>query len=369
MKTQNLRLSVLDQAPVAEGSSAGEALDRSVDLARHTEALGYKRFWMSEHHAMALLACSAPEVVLARVGAATRTIRIGSGGVMLPHYSAFKVAEVFSTLEAMYPGRVDLGVGRAPGGGPIESQALRRDRGSLPADDFPEQMAELLAWLGQGEGFPARHPFGRVAISPAFSGNGPEVWLLGSSMWGAAAAAQWGLPYAFAHFFSPVATRGALESYRRAFQPSGIGSRLGTPYAVAAVGVIVADTDEEAQYLHSSVRLLQLRIPQGDRRPVAAPEDALAELREIENSAHSAAYAAPYAIPAEQGEFPRYIVGSPATVRRELGDMAAALGLKEIVVNTITHSHAARLRSYTLLAEMFRIVAQESELAFAGQAR
>ncbi len=353
MAMQNLQLSVLDQAPVAEGSSAGEALDRSVDLARHTEALGYRRFWMSEHHAMATLACSAPEVVLARIGAATRTICIGSGGVMLPHYSAFKVAEVFSTLEAMYPGRVDLGVGRAPGGGPIESQALRRDRGSLPADDFPEQVAELLAWLGQGDGFPARHPFGRVRLSPAFSGFGPEVWLLGSSMWGAAAAAQWGLPYAFAHFFSPVATRAALESYARAFQPSGYKGRLVAPRAVAAVGVIVADTDEEARYLHSSVRLLQVRIPQGDRRPVAAPENALAELHEFGEASGVEQPAASGSN--DQGEFPRYIVGSPATVRRELGAMAASLGLEEIVVNTITHNHAARLRSYTLLAEAFGI--------------
>ena len=367
MAVQNLRLSILDQAPVAEGSSAGEALDRSVDLARHVEALGYRRFWMSEHHAMAMLACSAPEVVLARVGAATRSIRIGSGGVMLPHYSAFKVAEVFSTLEAMYPGRVDLGVGRAPGGGPIESQALRRDRGNPPADDFAEQMAELLAWLGQGDGFPARHPFGRVHVAPAFSGSGPEVWLLGSSMWGAAAAAQWGLPYAFAHFFSPVVTRAALESYRSGFEPSGYTGRLVAPRAVAAVGVIVADTDEEARYLHSSVRLLQVRIPQGDRRPVAAPEDALAELGERDEVRKSAA--AISAVSAEQGEFPRYIVGSPATVRRELGAMAAALGLEEIVVNTITHSHAARLRSYTLLAEVFGIGTRESEFAFAGQAR
>ncbi len=362
MDMQNLQLSVLDQAPVAQGSSAGEALDRSVDLAQHTEALGYRRFWMSEHHAMATLACSAPEIVLARIGAATHTIRLGSGGIMLPHYSAFKVAEVFSTLAAMYPGRVDLGVGRAPGGGPIESQALRRDRGSLPADDFPEQMAELLAWLGQSEGFPARHPFGRVRLSPARADMGPEVWLLGSSMWGAAAAAQWGLPYAFAHFFSPVVTRGALESYRRAFQPASYAGRLGTPYAVAAVGVIVADTDEEARYLHSSVRLLQLRIPQGDRRPVAAPEDALVELGETQGFGQPAGAG-------EQGEFPRYIVGSPVTVRRELGAMAASLGLEEIVVNTITHSHAARLRSYTLLAEAFALGLKQSDLVFAGQSR
>ena len=353
----NIRLSVLDQSPVAEGSTAGEALERSVELARHVEALGYTRFWMSEHHAMQTLACAAPEIVLARIGAATRTIRIGSGGIMLPHYSPMKVAEVFRTLHAMYPDRIDLGVGRAPGGGPIESQALRRDRsaGSLraPADDFPDQMAELLAWLGQSDGFPAGHPFGRIQISPAAPG-GPQVWLLGSSLWGAAAAAAWGLPYAFAHFFSPVATREAIESYRRAFQPSHL---LEKPRATAAVGVIVADTDEEARYLQSSVRLLQQRIRQGDRSPVAAPEDALRELRGGGPLSMAAA---------EEGEFPRYFAGSPATVRRELGAMAASLGLEEIVINTITHSHAARLKSYSLLAETFTLNANQSQAALAS---
>lgn len=348
------RFGVLDQAPVAEGASAGEALANSVELARHVESLGYRRFWMSEHHAMETLACSAPEVVLARVGAETRSIRIGSGGIMLPHYSPMKVAEAFRTLHAMYPGRVDLGVGRAPGGGPLESQALRRDRKSMPADDFPEQMEELLAWLG--EGFPAGHPFGRVHLSPAMPG-GPEVWMLGSSLWGAAAAAQWGLPYAFAHFFSPVATRSAIESYRRAFQPS---QYLSAPRAVVAVGVIVADTDEEARWLHSSVRLLQRRIRQGDRRPVAAPEEALRQLRLEETG--------PFAMAAggDEGEFPRYFVGKEATVRRELGAMIAALGLDEVLVNTITHSHSARLRSYSLLTQAFEMVEGESRTALAS---
>ena len=354
MGAQGIRLSVLDQSPVAEGATAGEALERSVELAQHLEALGYTRFWMSEHHAMQTLACAAPEVVLARIGAQTRTIRIGSGGIMLPHYSPMKVAETFMTLHAMYPGRVDLGVGRAPGGGPIESQALRRDRSSLPADDFPDQMAELLAWLGQGEGFPLGHPFGKVRISPAMPG-GPEVWLLGSSLWGAAAAAQWGLPYAFAHFFSPVATREAIESYRRGFQPSAM---LHKPRATSAVGVIVADTDEEARFLHSSVRLLQRRIRQGDRSPVATPEDATSELRR-EGSFRMADGG-------DEGEFPRYFAGSPATVRRELGAMAASLGLEEVVVNTITHSHAARLKSYSLLAEVFSLRANQTHAALAS---
>ncbi len=341
-----LRLSVLDQSPVPEGSTAAEALHHSVELARHAEALGYTRFWMSEHHAMETLACSAPEVVLARIGAETRHIRIGSGGIMLPHYSPMKVAEAFRTLYAMYGDRIDLGVGRAPGGGPIESQALRRDRASLPADDFPDQMAELLAWLGDDAEFPAGHPYRRVHLSPAMPG-GPQVWLLGSSLWGAAAAAQWGLPYAFAHFFSPVHTRAALASYRRTFQPS---ARLARPQATAAVGVIVADTDEEARCLHASVRLLQRRIRQGDRRPVAPPEEALRELGAGVGTD-------------EEGEFPRYIVGSPAGVRRELGAMAESLGLDEVVVNTITHSHAARLRSYALLAEAFALDCVTGEAA------
>lgn len=359
LATQALKLSVLDQSPVPEGSTPAEALDHSVELAQHAEALGYRRFWMSEHHAMQTLACSAPEIVLARIGAATRTIRIGSGGIMLPHYSPMKVAEIFETLHTMYPGRIDLGLGRAPGGGPIESQALRRDRKSMPADDFPDQVAELLAWLGQGEGFPPGHPFGKIQISPAMPG-GPVVWLLGSSMWGAAAAAQWGLPYAFAHFFSPVATRAALESYRRAFQPS---SQLAAPQATAAVGVIVAYTDEEARFLHSSVRLLQRRIRQGDRRPVARPEDALKELR-----GEDGPLGALMASGGEEGEFPRYIVGAPATVQRELSAMATSLGLEEIVINTITHSHAARLRSYTLLADLFKQPADEAEAVLAGYA-
>jgi luciferase family oxidoreductase group 1 len=336
-----LQFGVLDQAPVPEGSTAGTALDNSVALARHVEALGFTRFWMSEHHAMQTLACSAPEVVLARVGAATHSIRIGSGGIMLPHYAPMK---------AMYPDRVDLGLGRAPGGGPVETLALQRDRASASlrggADDFPEQMAELLAWLGQSEGFPPGHRFGSIRLSPEMPG-GPTVWMLGSSLWGAHAAAQWGLPYAFAHFFSPVATREALESYRRAFQPSPL---LAKPRPVIAAGVIVAPTDEEAAYLHSSIRLLQVRIRQGDRRPVAAPDDALREL----NQTSAALPIAPMGA-REEGEFPRYFIGSPETVKRSLSNMAASLGLDEILVNTITHSHEARLRSYTLLAGVFNI--------------
>jgi luciferase family oxidoreductase group 1 len=333
----DLRLSVLDQSPVTVGSTPADALQRSIELARHVDALGYTRFWMSEHHAMDTLACTAPEIMLARIGAETQRIRIGSGGIMLPHYSALKVAEVFRTLHALYPGRVDLGIGRAPGGGPIEALALKRDRKARPVDDFPEQVAELLGYLENS--LPEGHPFGRLRVSPEMPG-GPEVWMLGSSMWSSAAAVEFGLPYAFAHFFSPVHTRAAIEMYMRGFRG---GARREKPEATVAVGVICAETQEEADYLHASVRLLQRRIRTGDRRPVAAPDDALRELQVFGD------------IAVEEGEWPRYFVGTPEQVGVRLREMAAELGIGEVVVNTITWDHAARLRSYELLAGEFGV--------------
>ena len=338
-----LRLSVLDQSPVALGSTAGQALANSIELAKCVDRLGFTRFWMSEHHAMETLACTAPEIMLARLGAETQRIRIGSGGIMLPHYTALKVAEQFRTLHALYPDRVDLGIGRAPGGGPIESMALRRDRRTQPVDDFTDQMSELLAFLGHdGDGFPAGHPFGKIKVAPDMPG-GPEVWLLGSSMWSAAAAAEFGLPYAFAHFFSAATTRQAIEAYQRNFVAS---QRRAEPEAMAAVGVICAETEEEARYLHASVRLLQRRIRQGDRRPVASPDDALRELR---------AFGGGGVATAEDGEWPRYFVGTPERVRRQLEAMAGALGIGELVVNTICWDQGARLRSYELLAGVMEL--------------
>jgi luciferase family oxidoreductase group 1 len=328
---------VLDQAPVAAGTSPGEALANSIELARLADRMGFTRFWMSEHHAMDTLACTAPEVMLARIGAETERIRIGSGGIMLPHYTSLKVAECFRTLHALYPDRVDLGIGRAPGGGPVEALALRRERRSRMLDDFPEQVRELLDFLN--DSFPAGHPFAGIRVSPAMRG-GPDVWMLGSSLWSSAAAAEFGLPYAFAHFFSPVNTRAAIENYRRSFLPSDYRSE---PEATIAVGVICAETDEEAQYLASSVRLLQRRIRLGDRSPVAAPEDALFELKSVlKFGGH---------LPIEEGEWPRYFVGTPSAVRERLQSMANQLGLNELIVNTIVWEHAKRLRSYELLAE------------------
>ncbi len=338
---KTLRLSVLDQSPVPEGSTPGQALQNSIELAKHVDRLGYTRFWMSEHHAMDTLACTAPEIMLARIGAETSRIRIGSGGIMLPHYASFKVAEVFRTLHALYPGRVDLGIGRAPGGGPVESLALLRNRKAHMPDDFPDQVNELLAFLGDGlsaeHRFPAGHPFSGLRVSPRMPGA-PDVWMLGSSMWSSAAAVEFGLPYAFAHFFSPLHTRAAIETYRRSFRG---GPYRVEPEATVAVGVICAETQEEAQFLYSSVRLLQRRIRQNDRRPVASPEQAERELRLLGD------------VPLEEGEWPRYFVGTPSLVREQLSQMASELGIGELVVNTIAWDQAARLRSYELLAEEF----------------
>ena len=341
-----IRLSVLDQSPVPAGSSPSQALQNSIALARHVDSLGYHRFWMSEHHSMETLACTAPEILLARIGAETSRIRIGSGGVMLPHYTALKVAETFATLEALYPNRVDLGIGRAPGGGPIEATALRRyrdaPRNALQVDDFPDQLAELIAFFHHG--FPADHPFSRITVSPQSPGT-PALWLLGSSLWSAQAAAEYGLPYAFAHFFAGEGTRQAIELYHSHFRPNpALGPQHRTaPEAMAAVGVICAETPAEADRLALSVRLLQYRIRQNDRRPVAAPQDAALELRNYPPLAPDAT------------EFPRYYVGTPDKVRQELLAMTTKLNINELVVNTITHDPVARHRSYTLLAEAFQL--------------
>jgi luciferase family oxidoreductase group 1 len=330
-----LRISVLDQSPVPAGDTPGQALQNSIALARRVDELGYTRFWMSEHHAMDTLACTAPEVMLARIGAETKRIRIGSGGIMLPHYTSLKVAECFRMLHALYPGRVDLGIGRAPGGGPVEALALKRDRKTRMLDDFPDQVSELLAFLGHQ--FPEGHPFAGIRVSPEMPG-GPDVWMLGSSMWSAAAAVEFGLPYSFAHFFSPLHTRAAIETYRRGFSKSQYRSEA---EATVAVGVICAETQEEAEFLASSVRLLQRRIRQGDRRPVASPEDAVRELKLLGD------------MPIEEGEWPRYFVGTPSLVREQLEEMAAELGINELIVNTIVWDQAKRLQSYELLKGEF----------------
>lgn len=327
------------------GATPADALANSLDLAQHVDRLGYTRLWYSEHHAMDLLACTAPEILITRAAGATQRIRVGSGGVMLPHYSPYKVAEVFRTLHAMFPGRIDLGVGRAPGGGQLEMHALRRSRQGPMTDDFAQQLAELRAFL-HPQRFPASHPFARLKVAPTMPGA-PDLWLLGSSMWSSVTAAQEGLPYAFAHFFSAQGTREAIEFYRRNFQP---GPDRDAPEATIAIGVICAPTQEEAEHLHASVRLLQRRIRTDDRRPVAPPEEAL---RELETGPAVPNPLLPFSVGSldqPEAEFPRYVVGTPARVAEELTGIARELEIGELIVNTITHSHEARLRSYALLA-------------------
>ncbi len=335
----SLRLSVLDQSPVSAGFTAADALRNTLELARLADRLGYERYWIAEHHATETLASPAPEILLARLGAETQHLRIGSGGVMLPHYSPLKVAEQFRVLHALYPDRVDLGVGRAPGGSPLETFALRRERLDTPMpDDFPEQLIELLGFLHRQ--FALRHPFSRIKVSPDMPGS-PTVWLLGSSLWSASAAAQLGLPYAFAHFIAPHPTRAAIEDYRAQFQPS---RHLSKPQAMVALGAICAPTDEEAERLSASVRLMGRRLRQGDLRPVPTVEEAEHELGILG--------AAP---PDEPSEWPRHVCGSPRTVRERLEALAQALGLEELMIVTIVHDHRLRLQSYELLARAFEL--------------
>ncbi|HKV53695.1 MAG TPA: LLM class flavin-dependent oxidoreductase [Candidatus Binataceae bacterium] len=334
-----MKLSIIDQSPVPQGFTPADALRNTIELAQLAERLGYSRYWIAEHHAIEALASPAPEILLARLGAETSRIRLGSGGVMLPHYSPMKVAEVFRVLHALYPGRLDLGVGRAPGGTPLESYALWRTRGELPqSDDFGQQLVELLAFLNRG--FPPSHPFNRIKLTPEMPGS-PDVWLLGSSLWSASAAAQLGLPYAFAHFINPEPTREAIEHYRSNFKP-GKYTGLTEPHTILALGAVCAETEEEAERMISSARLFRRRIRQGDLRAIPTPEDALREL---------AGDTRPPSI--ESGEFPRYLVGTPDYVRDQLIDMASVLHADELMIVTVVHGHRERMRSYELLADAF----------------
>lgn len=330
-----MRLSVIDQSPVSSGATPADALRNTIDLARRADALGYERYWIAEHHATAGFASPAPEVLIARVAAETSDIRVGSGGVLLPHYSPLKVAEVFRVLHALYPGRIDLGIGRAPGSAPLEAFALRRDRGRGEwVDDFPEQLVELLAFLNRR--FPPAHPFARILVTPDTPG-GPDVWLLGSSPWSARAAAELGLPYAFAHFINPEPAREALEYYRGHVDP-------GQRRTILALGAICAETDAEAERQAAPVRLRRYLRAQGvEPGVIPTPEEALAQLGPRDP------------MPPEGGEWPRYIVGVPEQVRGQIARIAVELAVDELMILTIVHDHRARVRSYELLAEAFHL--------------
>jgi luciferase family oxidoreductase group 1 len=326
-------LSVLDQSPISEGSSGAEALANTLDLARLTDELGYHRYWVAEHHGGPMLAGPSPEALIGPIAAGTQHIRVGSGGVMLPHYSPLKVAETFSVLAGLYPRRIDLGIGRAAGTDPLTTFALQRDRRQASPDDFPQQLAELLGYLD--DSLPADHPFARLAASLPGRPELPAVWLLGSSPQSAIWAAQLGLPYAFADFINPGGSDIAA-SYRSRFAAE---RGLSAQRTAVAAWVLCADTDEEAQHLSTSSRMTLTLLRRGQLIPVPPPEKAVEFLRREGKPVDGS-------LPGRRG-----IIGSPATVRAGLEQLASEYVADEVIVVTITHDHAARRRSYELIAE------------------
>jgi luciferase family oxidoreductase group 1 len=320
-----MKLSILDLAHVPQGSNVGQALRNTLDYARHADRLGYERFWLAEHHNMPGIASAATSVVIGQVAAATQRIRVGAGGIMLPNHSPLVIAEQFGTLEALFPGRIDLGLGRAPGTDGLTWRALRREASA--SERFPEDVLELQALLG-----PVL-PGQRIRAVPGADSNVP-LWILGSSLFGAQLAAKFGLPYAFASHFAPAALHDALRMYREYFRPS---AQLQNPYAMPAVNVIVADTDEEARHLFTSLQQVVIGLVTGNRGRLAPP----------------VAHIEPLPPDVQQhvdGFLGCSFVGSPATVSAGLERFIAATGADELIVASAIFDHQARVRSCELLA-------------------
>jgi luciferase family oxidoreductase group 1 len=329
-------LSVLDLAPVPDGGTAGDALRATIDLARHAERLGYRRFWVAEHHNMPGIASSAPAVLIGHLADATGSIRVGSGGVMLPNHVSLVVAEQFGMLEALHPGRIDLGIGRAPGTDQVTAAALRRSPEGLSEDDFPDQLMDLLGYF-TGR-WPEGHPFAQITAVPG-RGNQPAMWLLGSSGYSAQVAGLLGLPFAFAHHFSPANTLPALSLYRSHFRPSEV---LDQPYAMVAAAVVCADTDERARWLAGSGALSFLKLRSGRPGPLPSPEEAAAyPYTELERAFVEDRQAT-------------QIIGAPETVRRGLTDLLTATSADELMLTTMVFDPADRLRSFELVADLAR---------------
>ena len=327
--TSSLRLSILDQSPVSEGMSGAQALRNTVDLARLTDALGYHRYWVAEHHGGPSLAGPSPEVLIGPIASATTSIRVGSGGVMLPHYSPLKVAESFSILSGLYPGRIDLGIGRAPGTDPMTMFALQRDRREAAPDDFPQQLAELLGYLD--DSLPSNHPFRRYAKILPGRPETPEVWLLGSSPQSAIWAAELGLPYSFADFINRDGA--PIVADYRAKAPS--------PQVSVGVWVVCADTDDEAEAIASSGAMMMALLRRGELVPVPTIDKAMRYARSQQLDVRNP----------NGGR--RRVIGAPDTVRAGIERVAEEYGADEVIVVTITYDHEARRRSYELIAEAF----------------
>ena len=327
-----MKLSVLDQSTASEGASPSLAIGETLALARHCEALGYHRYWVSEHHSSDSIVGTAPEVLMAAIAATTTRIRVGSAGVMLPHYSALKVAEQFRVLEAIAPGRIDLGVGRAPGSDRLTALALNPYANA--AEEFPRQVHELRAWVC-GEPLDEGHPFAAIKAHPQ-GPTCPELWILGSSDYGAQLAAHFGLPYAFAYFFTEGrGTEEALALYRRNYRPS---ARHPSPQATICVWALAADTEVEARHLLKTREFWRVGFDKGLRKPLVTPEFADAYPYTDDERATIEALRR------------KAIVGTGPMVAERLSDLARRFDLDEIVVVTWTHDASARRRSYELLA-------------------
>ena len=326
-----MKLSVLDQSPIISGHTPAEAVHETIRLAKAVEQLGYHRYWCAEHHNIAALADPCPEILVTRLAAETSTLRVGTGGVLLPYYSPYKVAEQFRMLEAMYPGRIDLGIGRAPGGD--QRTALAMGQGQYQgAEQFPEEVQYLVAYLD--DTMPEGHPFARVKAMPS-GPTAPQVWLLGSSDYSGALAAELGLRFAFAQFISADGGDAVMRDYRRRFKAS---EREREPHALLCVFAICAETAERAERLARSVDLRRLNMDYGVNAPVPTLEEAerypytAADLRRIEHHRR------------------RVVLGTPETVHRELDALAKASEADELMIITITGDYDTRLRSYELLA-------------------
>lgn len=331
---KSLRLGVLDQSPIRSGGTPGDALAESIELAKFVERLGYGRYWLAEHHGSEGLAGPSPEIMIARIAAETSRIRVGSGGIMLPHYSPYKVAETFRVLESLYPGRIDLGIGRAPGSDFATSRALAYGS-PVGADYFPNMVQDLDGFLH--DSLPVDHPFARIRALPKAEGA-PPIWMLGSSDYGGAYAAHFGIAFSFAHFINPHGGEQVMRAYFEKFQPS---AHLDRPVASIGVFVVCADTDEDAERIASTRDLQRLRADQGRHGPMPSIEEAMSypySAAERERVRHNRA---------------RTVVGGPETAKAELLALAERYGVDEIIVITNVYNFADRLRSYELLARAF----------------
>jgi len=328
-------LSVLDLSPVSAGSTGAQALRNSIDLAKLADKLGYVRFWVAEHHNMPMIASSAPDIMIGQIAAATSRIRVGSGGVMLPNHAPLTVAERFKVLEALFPDRIDLGLGRAPGTDQVTSHMLRRRQNVTEGDDFLDRFSELM--MLENRQFPEGHPYGTVRAMPD-DVKLPPIFLLGSSDYSAQLAGQIGAAFAFAHHFATFPAEEAMRIYRESFKPSSSHDK---PYAILGTHVVCADTDEEADRLASTIDLNFTRRNKGEFLPLASPEEALAYN-------YSAAERARIA-----QNRTKLSVGSPATVKVQLDTLIASTQADEVMVTTMIHSHEARKRSYELIAPLF----------------